>query len=454
MHPHSSRAAIATTLMAIVLVAACSGVRSTAPPPAVDATGVTPPSMTTTPATPATTASTVAGASVVLRLDPTEALATRGGHWIEVAAGGDILGFVGGDSPTLDIVVAEPMRVDLAYRSHGGGVTDVVWEQSVSPDDQEVVIVQPWRRATGGSPAWDVVAWSRPADREEAEEAIDAARMTVLSPLTWFVTENGDLSGSIDRELVVLARDAAIDVWPAVVALDAEAIARMVADPVRRADVARRVSEEARVAGAGGVNLDIEGYRDEDAMAVSSFIEEVADAVHAWGGIVSYDLVPRSDRWDVTPEELEFWSTAPERRRIAAAVDYTVLMAYDQHNRHRPAGPVASPAWVEEMLTYQLRYSDPHSVILGIPAYGWIWDPDDLFAPRAVSLGFIESRDAERVTDDLFEMDRLVFEDGTFAWDEPAVQVDRASLAVEYGLAGVAVWRVGLDSPSVWEALP
>ena len=108
--------------------------------------------------------------------------------------------------------------------------------------------------------------------------------------------------------------------------------------PAQRSRVVA-TSAAAAAAGAHGVNLDIEGFRNEDAAGVSTFIEEMAEAVHEWGGVVSYDLVPRSDTWDVVPEELAYWSTAPERRRIAAAVDFTILMAYDQHNRFRPAGP-------------------------------------------------------------------------------------------------------------------
>ncbi len=242
--------------------------------------------------------------------------------------------------------------------------------------------------------------------------------------------------------------------WPAVQGIDADALHLLVADADRRSQAVATISADAAAAGAHGVNLDIEGFRDEDASDVSAFIEEMAAAVHRWGGVVSYDIVPRGDFWDVTPEELAYWSTAPQRRRIAAAVDFTILMAYDQHNRFRPAGPVAAPNWVEEMLIYQLRYADPQDVILGLPAYGRIWDPEELDAPRAVSLGFLETLDGVRSPDPDHDVDRIDLDDGRFFWAEPEIQATRAQLAEEYGLSGVAIWRLGLDAPSLWEALP
>ena len=101
-----------------------------------------------------------------------------------------------------------------------------------------------------------------------------------------------------------------------------------------------------------------------------------------------------------------------------------------------------------------LRYADPQDVILGLPAYGRIWDPDELDAPRAVSLGFLETLDGVRTPDPEHGVDRVELDDGRFFWSEHEVQAARAQLAEEYGLSGVAVWRLGLDAPSLWDALP
>jgi spore germination protein YaaH len=210
---------------------------------------------------------------------------------------------------------------------------------------------------------------------------------------------------------------------------------------------------QAKMHGANGINIDIEGYRNEDSDVAVTFVEELAALVRAWGGTVSYDVVARSDKWECLPVELSYWSNAPQRRRLAAAVDYTILMAYDQFNRYRPAGPVAAPSWVEEVLIYLLRYADPQSVILGIPAYGRMWNPDALDVPRAVSLSELNGRDGTRIFDETTYVNRIVRRDRLFYWAEKEITGTRVKLALDYRLSGVAIWRLGLDYPELWHAI-
>ena len=166
--------------------------------------------------------------------------------------------------------------------------------------------------------------------------------------------------------------------------------------------------------------------------------------------------MPRTDTWTVIPKDLEFWSTAPQRRELAEIVDYTILMSYDQFNRYRPGGPVAAPWWVEDTLVYQLRYSDPHELILGVPFYGRVWDPNDLEHPRAFPLDRLE-RLADTGTeawDDTYGLNRVELPDGRFLYLEDSELIaDRLGLVGEYGLAGWAAWRLGFDSATLWEAI-
>ena len=191
-------------------------------------------------------------------------------------------------------------------------------------------------------------------------------------------------------------------------------------------------------------------------MRVVEFVAALTDHLHEWGGVVSVDAVPRSDDWVVSPEEYEFCSTAPLRRELAAASDFMILMAYDQHNGLRPVGPVADPEWVEEILAYELRYSDPHQLILGVPMYGRIWNEADVESPRAIGIGAIAATaDAGVVEDDPeFSVPRVDLDNGRFTWleDYAAFRV-RAELVPEYGLSGWAAWRLGLDTPEAWNQL-
>lgn len=414
---------------------------SSVPPAGDDTTSSAPPE--------SATSTTVANVTVELVLDPIERLAARDGVTIAVSVDEMQLGGLSDAEPRL--VVTSPLgsSAEFRYVAADGTPTGLAWSQTVTPG--EAVVVQPWRSGSTTNPVI-VLAWQIGRDAADYSGQLDrAAAVNVLSPLTWSVSVEGEIVGGLDAELVAAVQERGLQVWPAVQGLDADALHFLVSSPQARRAGAARIAADAATAGADGVNIDLEGFRNEDAAGVTAFVTDVADAVHEWGGVVSYDLVPRTDDWDVMPPELSFWSTAPERREIAAVVDYTVLMAYDQHNRHRPAGPVASPEWVEEAVRHMLRYADPDTIILGVPAYGRLWDQAALDAPRALSLGFFDGLSGERTFDEEFGLDRIDLPDGTFFWVDNEVEQQRIDLAHRYGLAGWAVWRLGLDDAGLWD---
>jgi hypothetical protein len=341
----------------------------------------------------------------------------------------------------------------LGYVGSDGAVTGTCWRQPVAAGAEEVVVVQPWRDDRPAAAGDIVLAWQSGDPSRHPSQLAAAPGLTVTSPVWWHVTAGGGLTSTASAALVERAHDLGLEVWPAIASLDPDRAHAAFADPDRRSALAAEVSEAARRLGVDGVNLDIEGYRVADARAVAAFAEEVTALVHAWGGTTSVDVTMRSEGWELTTVEGPHWSSAPLRRRLAAAVDYTILMAYDQHNRLRPAGPVAAPGWVEEGLRYLLRFADPDRVVLGVPFYARVWDPADLGAPRAVGLGTIADLVAAgaRTPDPAFGVDRVDLPDGRFTWAEvPGALAHRVDLVDRYGLAGIAAWRLGFDPPQVW----
>ncbi len=342
--------------------------------------------------------------------------------------------------------------VTFAYLTPAGAPTGVCWRQVV-PAGGSMIAQQPWRTGARGDGSI-VLAWQATGDTPRYVAQLDAAPgLTVTSPVWWHVTAAGGLTGQGDQALVDAARARGIEVWPAIASLDAGRTRAALSDPARRRALAQEVSARAQRVGATGVNIDIEGFHVPDAPLVTAFARDLTAAVHGWGGVTSFDLTVRSDTWQLTVAEGPFWSTAPDRRALAEAVDYVILMAYDQHNRVRPAGPVADQPWVEDALRYLLRYADPAQVILGVPFYGRVWDPADLARPRAVGMAALADLVASgtRTADPNFAVDRVDLPDGRFTWAElPDGLAARRDLVGRYGLAGIAAWRLGFDSPAVW----
>jgi spore germination protein YaaH len=389
---------------------------------------------------------------VVVTLSEVERLAADRGVSVAVLSGGCRLGSVDRRSPRTT-VAAPPGELRFAYVTPAGVSTDVTW--TATPVDGDAGAEQPWREQAPPTPS-RALAWQSGGDRSQYRAEIDAAAVDVVSPLWWYVQPDGTVSSGVDAGYVADVHARGRSIWPAIAGYGPALAHALLADPAGRSAVARRISDEARAAGVDGVNLDIEGVGSADADALTAFAAEVAELVHEWGGVVSFDLRPRFDTLEGIAPGLAFWETSPDRREISAAVDLTVLMTYDEYHRLRPGGPVASPGWVLDTLVYQLRYTDPHELMLGIPFYGRVWDPDDLDSPTAVTMSTLERLAAEGIStfDPEQGLARVDLADGRYLYDEgTSVIADRVQLVEEYGLAGWAAWRLGFDSAALWAAL-
>ena len=157
-----------------------------------------------------------------------------------------------------------------------------------------------------------------------------------------------------------------------------------------------------------------------------------------------------------------------DRRALAEVVDYVMLMAYDEHWAASPvAGSVASLPWVESGLRRVLEEVPADKLVLGIPFYMRIWeettdsDGQTKVSSRAVGIRWFQEHYADRA--DSIEWDAeagqhyLEYEEGDAKyriWIEDGESL-QARLAVvhKYGLAGVAAWRRGLETPETWEMI-
>src|SRR5262249_48974588 len=144
-------------------------------------------------------------------------------------------------------------------------------------------------------------------------------------------------------------------------------------------------------------------------------------------------------------------------RAYAAASDYLMLTAYDEHWSDRAPGSVAGQPWFEETLAKRMEALDGGQIIICIGGYGYDWQ----YGGEAKSLTFqealLEARDSEANVE--FDPEtrnpffRFEEEDGSehtvwFLDGVTAFNQMRASRA--YNVAGFALWRLGSEDPSLW----
>lgn len=148
-------------------------------------------------------------------------------------------------------------------------------------------------------------------------------------------------------------------------------------------------------------------------------------------------------------------------KAYAAANDYLILMAYDQHWTGSDAGPVAAQDWFEQKLISRMRELDAAKTIIALGNYGYDWNDatknvDEVTFQEAL----ITARESNTAAtfdpsarNPYFEYDeddrshhKVWFLDAVTAYNQMRA-------ASGYKPAGYGIWRLGSEDPSVWSIL-
>ena len=210
--------------------------------------------------------------------------------------------------------------------------------------------------------------------------------------------------------------------------------------------------------GAYGVNIDFEEVAAADRDAYTNFVKALTKSAHSSGLKVSIDL-PRGDvSWN--------HKTAYDHAALGEIVDTIIIMAYDQHWKGSTTpGSVAGLKWTEDGVQQFLNYGIPRSkLMLGIPFYVREWKLDSsgkLVSNRAIFMKelpqLIADTKATAEYDSAFGQYKYTYVKDGFTyvfWAETEDTVKaRIAIAKKYSLAGVAAWRLGYESGSLWEMM-
>lgn len=173
-------------------------------------------------------------------------------------------------------------------------------------------------------------------------------------------------------------------------------------------------------------------------------------------GYVVTMAVPARRSDDVAAND---WVAAYDYGALGPWVDYLALMTYDQHWQTGPPGPVAALWWVEESLRYAVARVPRTKLLLGLAGYGYDWGgvgPAEVLS--AAEAERLAARHGTRLRwdDAAAEATFSYWRDGVqhTVWLENSYSVDlRLRLVDQYGLAGVALWRLGQEEARLWEVL-
>ncbi|MFI5236197.1 MAG: polysaccharide deacetylase family protein, partial [Gemmatimonadales bacterium] len=228
---------------------------------------------------------------------------------------------------------------------------------------------------------------------------------------------------------------------------DPGSVRRLVSTASARRLAIKEIVDTVTHYGLAGITIDFENLPVSLHPLLLRFLRQLKPVLKN-NGLLLTQAVPGDDpEWPV--------------EQYAEVNDRVFLMLYDEHDPSDPPGPVASQAWFDHHLARLLGRIPRSKVLVGIGQYGYQWSDT---AESATELTFQDVMQLARDHGLHPAMDREAL-NPTFHWDDP----DSTSNIVWYldgptawnqiraaenaGVAGIGVWRLGAEDPSLWSVL-
>lgn len=273
--------------------------------------------------------------------------------------------------------------------------------------------------------------------------------LTGIMPDWYTIDAEGTLQGSTDTGVMRFALRHHLLTFAVVAEMNPATAHALLTSPAARRRAVEEMLTMVEADGFDGVNLDWEGLYPEDRNAFTAFVDMLARAFHREGYYVTLSL-PAETR--ATSSAADSWTGAYDYRALGRAADLIMVMAYDEHWQGGPPGPIAGKAWVRSVLTYTISVVPPRKVILGIPGYGYDWSGEG-----AVALTFQQAQALKHEYDPATAANHFQYvQNGALhsVWFEnTASLLGKVSLVSGFELRGIALWRLGIEDPKIWDFL-
>lgn len=207
-----------------------------------------------------------------------------------------------------------------------------------------------------------------------------------------------------------------------------------------------------------GINIDMENLYLTDRDSFSLMIKKLCDALHRDGKVVTVSVPANTGDSRANP-----WSPWFDYAKLGLFADRLMIMTYDEHNAKTTPGPTASVDWTEATIRYALNKGVPPSkILLGIAGYGWDWDTTAnkaFYSSYPLLMGYKTKYKAEILWDSRTQTPHFNYADeknhSHQVWFENSYSLRfKLNLVEKYNLQGIGIWRLGLEDPKYWSAIP
>jgi spore germination protein YaaH len=298
-----------------------------------------------------------------------------------------------------------------------------------------------------------------------------ADKISIVSPQVFFFDSLGNISGHLDPRVDSAARARHVQLVPLVMnpGFNQALMHHILVTPDARRNAVEHLVSLCRDNRYDGIQFDIENVHVSDRDALTAFMRESADALHAMHCTLSAAVVPRlsDDRGPTSYHQWIFdnWRGVYDYKALAGALDFLSYMTYAQHTGGSTVGPVAGYTWMEDCLRFVLAQGvPPEKISLGIPSYSDYWYPSYDSTNGARMRGSDVSYARVRGIEARFGLTPR-WDDREKAWNAAwsnagvyehlwieDARAFRAKLALvrKYHLRGYSVWVLGTEDPEVF----
>ncbi len=279
--------------------------------------------------------------------------------------------------------------------------------------------------------------------------------LNVIAP-TWFryIDNEGNIKSGANADFVTKAHENGVQVWAVWTDVDNDVdFGEMIKTTIGRYEVINNIIQQTKLYGIDGINLDLEKIKSEDGEHWTEFLRELSIETH------KENLILSVDNYAPTASTLHY-----NRKEQGLVCDYVVVMGYDEHwATSEEAGSVASIGFVEEGINNTIACGVPtEKVINAIPFYTRLWKTKDgTTSSEAYGIpGSLKWCNDNGVTlswnDETCQQYGEKEINGTLyqIWIEDQRSIEaKLSIMKTSGIAGVAEWKLGLESADVWDAI-
>ena len=283
----------------------------------------------------------------------------------------------------------------------------------------------------------------------------DMKGVNVISP-TWFsiVSNDGEISSLASEDYVTNAHAQGLEVWALVDNFNESVDTKKVlASSASREKLSNQLIAAAVQYNLEGINIDFEAIPEDAGDGYIQFIREISVKCRKNGIVLSVDNpVPM-------PYNVHY-----NRKEQGIVADYVIVMGYDEHYVGSEVGTVASLDFERNGIEETLKEVPAQKIISGVPFYSRLWNTDASGNITSEAMGMNRSEQwltdngvtanwSEETSQDYAELEA---EDGSKyqIWIENEKSLEeKAKLVKEYGLGGIAAWKLGFERSSVWDVL-